>query len=341
MSYVTNKILSKKHSSTIEIEIHLFEDCNLSCSFCCQDHSMKGVEGVTIDEKYLLVERFIAKKRNAWDSFSVNLMGGELFQDQYGDSWFNEYKRFVFKINSLLENKKVVFSFTSNLIFEKTDRVLAFLDGFREHKINITLQTSFDFAGRSWDERQKAVFRDNLDIFSDYIASISVTLHKLSIQSMLKKRDHLFDYCYENFPVNFDWYVPDLKNSNIFHPSDLDCKQALLYLAKYYPESHPIKGYLENETNDIQCCSENRILIAADNSISNCQYLDYNPKSFLGLPNKDTVGEMAERFLSSQGCLSCENLDRCGLYCFVAADFASRQRNTVDCFLKEFYNEVT
>jgi hypothetical protein len=301
---------------------------------------MKGLTGITINEKYELVESYIAKKTDSWDSFSVNLMGGELFQDQYSDDWFDEYESLVLKINSLLIGKRVQFNFTSNLIFEKRERVLKFLNRLKELEIKVSLQTSFDFAGRSWNEEQKKTFKSNLDYFLNSITSVSVTLHKLSIHSMLKKRDHLFEYCYENFPINFDWYVPDLKNSNIFHPSDKDCKQALLHLAKYYPRSHPIKDYLENETNDIQCCSENRILIAADNSISNCQYLDYNPKNFLGLPNKNTVSEMAERFLTSQGCLSCENLDRCGLYCFVAADFASRQRDTVDCFLKEFYSEV-
>ncbi len=341
MNPLAHILLSKKHSPSAEIEVHLFENCNMSCAFCCQDHKDAGPtqEGLAI--KLSMVERFILAKKNSWQQFNVNLMGGELFQDESDDSWFVMYKDFILAIAKLLKGRDTHFCITTNLVFAKTQRVWKLLEELRAEGISLSLSTSYDFVARGWSAEQKARFVENLAGFKKEIDSVSVTLHALSIRKMINDKDPLFEEIYQNFEVNFDWYIPDLRNDRLFHPTDSECRDALIFLAKNYPESHPIKEYLNQSTNSVQCCSDNRVIISANNKYSNCQYMDYNPSDFKSPLDRHSTHGMFERFTDEQGCLSCEHLDRCGFYCWVAADYIHRKRDTDSCFLSEFFREVT
>lgn len=328
-------LLASKQALVPEIEIHLFEDCNLSCGFCSQDHD-SGVN-FNFEKKLRLVNEFINTKKEEYNTFKVSIMGGELFQNKIES--FTPYQEFIFEIKKMLTDKSVTFFMTSNLIFNNPTRLEELLKSLRSKGIDVFITTSFDFAGRGWTQQQRDLFKKNVIYLRSYIYSISVTLHKPGIQAMLNKTDKLYEFLYDNFKINFDWYVPDLKNAATFLPSDNDCKNALLYLARNYPNVHPIKEIVNQELNQIQCCSENRILIAANDSISNCQYLDYADNKFKGNPNKFTTFDMADRFVEEQGCATCEHIKHCGLYCYVAADYAKRNQNTLSCFIKEFYEE--
>lgn len=330
-------LLATKQSTVPEIEIHLFEDCNLSCGFCSQAHD----SGINFDfeKKFHLVKNFINQKKSSYDHFRISLMGGELFQDQIKD--YTPYYDFILRVNELLKGLSADFYVTSNLVIKDIQLLSEFLASLRSQGINLQLTSSFDFAGRSWNQEQKDLFKKNVMSLKNYIHSISVTLHRPGIHSMLTKRDQLFEFLYDNFKINFDWYVPDLKNAAVFLPSDEDCKKALLYLAQNYPEVHPVKELIAKGLNQIQCCSENRILVAANDSISNCQYLEYAEDDFRGKPNRHSTYEMADRFIEEQGCATCEHIEHCGLYCYVAADYMKRHQNTLGCFIKEFYQEYS
>ena len=55
--------LANKRDSQQEYTVHLFEFCNLSCSFCWQDHDDRvGVD--TVLEKLIPIEKFLQTERN-------------------------------------------------------------------------------------------------------------------------------------------------------------------------------------------------------------------------------------------------------------------------------------
>jgi molybdenum cofactor biosynthesis enzyme MoaA len=82
-----NKLFGRKANDCTEIEIHLFEYCNLSCTFCGQDHDSK-VGFDTIVAKSKDVTEFI--KRSHKSDHILNIMGGEIFNDQIPDSLFDD-----------------------------------------------------------------------------------------------------------------------------------------------------------------------------------------------------------------------------------------------------------
>lgn len=340
MSSLYEQLLIKKHSNSAEIEVHLFENCNMACAFCCQDHKDEGLTPEGYATKLAMVLSFIEAKEKNWDSFSVNLMGGELFQDSLGDDYYENYHNFIVAIAEKLAGKRASFCITTNLVFQKCERVWALIKGLNESGINLRLATSYDFVARGWTPVQKGYFVKNLDIFKEALDSVSITLHALSIRKMVSEKDPLFEDLYKRFEVNFDWYIPDLKNDRLFHPSDKECKEALIFLAKNYPECHPVKDYVQNGLNKIQCCSNSRIIVSANNKYSNCQYMDYEQKNFKTPLNRHSTVGMFEKFSTEQGCLACEHFDRCGFYCWVSADYLHRKKDTESCFLSEFFDEV-
>ena len=75
-------LLATKQSTVPEIEIHLFEDCNLACSFCCQEHN-SGVD-FNFDKKLELIKNFIDKK-----SFAIGLATSLMFGEEHSLSKAN------------------------------------------------------------------------------------------------------------------------------------------------------------------------------------------------------------------------------------------------------------
>lgn len=338
MDLLYKNLLLRKHSNTIEIELHLFENCNLSCAFCSQDHNAAGPNLQSLQQKLKLVKQFIDSK-SKYPKFQVNLMGGEILQDSISDDWINYYIKFINEINSYLVDKEVSFSITTNLIFNNTDRIINLIKELQQN-VTFNINVSYDPAARGWSKLQlEEVYKPNIELFEQYIDSISITLHRITIEKLLRKSDSYLNYLYSKFHLNFDWYVPDQKLMYHFIPTDDNCKDILRYLKIYYPESSPVQEYLTQENNIIQCCSEYRILISADNKFSNCQYLSYKQSDFNTKINPHSTTDLFKNFIKQQNCISCPYFNRCGLYCYVAADFKGRKVNE-NCFLKEFFNEL-
>ena len=69
-------LIDPKRDPEQEYTIHLFEFCNLSCSFCWQNHQDKiGLD--TVLNKLEPIEKFISKENK--NKVTLNLMGGEVF----------------------------------------------------------------------------------------------------------------------------------------------------------------------------------------------------------------------------------------------------------------------
>ncbi len=332
-------LMQQKHSHTIEIELHLFEGCNLSCGFCCQEHDDFDFNNNRLQEKLKILGDFIDSKMaysiENNSNWTVNIMGGELFADQNPDAFFDLYQECVDFCQKTIPRNKLDISLTTNLVFTKRKRVMKFLS---DNQINLTV--SYDFAGRNWSKSQFSQYKENLKFFKDDITRINMTLHRPAIKRMIAQKDIIFDYFYHYpYPIDFTWYVPDLKNSKHYMPNDDDCLMALQFLRDNYPKVDLISNLINNDINPIQCCSENRILIDAFNNTSNCMYLDYGQKNFSTPIDRDSTKSLFHSYIEKKGCLTCQHFNKCGLYCFVAEDFKHKQENAL-CFLKEFLNET-
>ena len=178
-----NKALESKIPDSTEIELHLFEFCNLNCAFCGQDHdSTVGMNLEAAIDKAKECVKFINNSEK--DSHIINIMGGEIFNDQVPDHMFDAYSKFH---QHIVENTtdKVRFNWVTNLIFGQFERVDKFI---RSHKDSY-ISTSYDFAGRGLNDFKANLFSINLERFSDIITVIGFVLTKPAIRKILRDQD--------------------------------------------------------------------------------------------------------------------------------------------------------
>ena len=78
-----------------EIIVTLFEQCNLSCRFCSQDHSsVLGMDTIK-DKKEHIIKAIEYLQSQGRTQFSVHIMGGEVFSDLVPDDLFEDYYQLV------------------------------------------------------------------------------------------------------------------------------------------------------------------------------------------------------------------------------------------------------
>ena len=64
-----------------EIIVTLFEQCNLTCKFCPQDHnSVMGMKEIK-EKKDYIIQSILHLQEQGRSQFSVHLMGGEIFSN--------------------------------------------------------------------------------------------------------------------------------------------------------------------------------------------------------------------------------------------------------------------
>jgi hypothetical protein len=328
------QLLASKVQDSSEIEHHLFELCNLNCSFCGQDHDSK--EGIdTILEKAHQTVEFM--RNSPLKNHTVNVMGGEIFNDLVPDSVFDDYYKFYTVINDYanLNNLTVRINFVTNLIFTKnTEAVKRLLKLCGD---NVWISTSYDFAGRGLDLNRMMMFKRNLEIFKSRIGVVGFVLAKPSIRKLIADKDKFFkEVLYMNFPLYFDWYVPE-NSADKMMPSEQDLLDALLFVAKKYPKIEPVKSMLENRENKMTCFSLNKTTILPDGKEVKCRYMEYEPEQFETPIDYSTNSGIINAHLERNECFSCEWYTRCPLVCFVQSDWAGRERLPV-CFMKTFFN---
>ena len=110
-------IIERKRDSEQEYTLHLFEYCNLRCSFCWQDHENKiGIE--TIADKLIPIEKFL--KNETRNSVVFNVMGGEIFAPEiFNLELLQAYKDLVLGIKTLCikYNKEVKINWVLKILF--------------------------------------------------------------------------------------------------------------------------------------------------------------------------------------------------------------------------------
>lgn len=330
-------VLKDKLPISSEIELHLFDFCNLRCTFCGQDHESKeGME--EIRNKILPVQEFISK--NTIDSHIVNIMGGEIFNDEVPDHLFKDYENLATSIHEHAQSlgHQCTFNWVTNLVFKKSHRVENLLTALKSKGISTNLSTSYDFSGRKTSLWKEDLFKENLEKFKTNIYTVGFVMTKPTIQFLLNQNDPYFEYLYGQFPIYFDFYVPE-KTARFLMPSDQDMLDAYLFLAKRYPKVSPVKELLTRRENRMTCYSLNKLTLLPSGKEVKCRYLKYETHEFNNPIDYSSNENIVTAHLEENGCLSCEWFERCSFRCFVQADWSTRVK-TPDCFFKTFFAEV-
>ncbi len=352
---VTQLLLQGKRNKEQEYTMHLFEKCNLSCSFCWQDH--KAYDGVdTIRDKVKpMVEMF---EEDPLDELIVNVMGGEVFDDSiFDDKLFDDYVYLATELhaNAVRLGKTVVVNFVSNLVTEQPHRVIELLEHLRSVGVDSRLTTSYDSKGR-FNSKQFELYKSNMTYFGDYVSGVSMLLSRPVIKQLMEFKDPYFQYLYDaGYEIYFDYYTPTTgwagappgeekgtPTHMVIAPSDKDLLTAFYFLINNYPNVQPIRGWIENYTNHMSCRSSK--LVLADGTKCMCGNLHLENKQIITFyksairPNDNH--EIEENFLKRWDCLSCEYFQRCQLGCFMQHDFTKRGQ-MVECPFKLTFDKIT
>ncbi len=332
----TDSLLEKKRGSQGEIIVTLFEQCNLSCKFCNQDHdSTLGMDGIR-DKAADVIKAINLLHKMRKESFSIHLMGGELLQDSIPDVMLVDY---MVLIEDVAEYCRVMgypveFVVVSNLIHFQTARVKTFLNTLRDKGLDITLGTSYDPSMR-FSAADLIVFRKNLEIYRDYMSVVNIVLTAPNIRKFLSRNTPHWDFIYEHFETYFDYYTPE-DNHEIMSPKDHELRDMFEFLTVNYPLAHPIAGWMQNETNAMSC--QSTYTIQPDGRAGRCTVLLNNWQKEKA---PKTAGEMEHEFITKMDCLSCEFFSRCGLGCFLQQHFNGPNRTMNDCWMKDVHRKIS
>jgi radical SAM protein with 4Fe4S-binding SPASM domain len=318
-------IIERKRDPEQEYTLHLFEYCNLRCSFCWQDHENKiGIE--TITDKLIPIEKFL--KTETRNSVVFNAMGGEIFAPEiFNLELLQAYKNLALGIKTLCikYNKEIKINWVTNLVTNKIAEIESLMLFCKENNIQSNLVTSYDPRGR-FNINDFLIFKKNMEYFGKRISCISMLLNSPNIQYILKDNDQYFKKLYnEGYYIYFDYYMPD-ESAEQQSPTDTQLRDVFKHLIDNYPKVHPISDWIQNNKNYASCRTSK--LVLADGTMCQCGNLvqdDKVIKFYSSNIQKNDNSEIENTFLEKYDCASCEYLDRCSFGCFMQHDYKFRE----------------
>ena len=179
-------IIDPKRDPEQEYTIHLFEFCNLRCSFCWQNHEDTiGIDNVV--DKLPPIEKLISKELRTKVLF--NIMGGEVFAPAIYNKNLNEgYKLLSKGIEDICKkyNKEFVINWVTNLVTNKegNDLIRDLLDWSKSNNITARLTTSYDPRGR-FNKTDLQIFKDNVEHWKDELTCFSCLMTKSNLEYYL------------------------------------------------------------------------------------------------------------------------------------------------------------
>lgn len=335
---IAEKIIDKrKRTEAGEIIVTLFEFCNLNCVFCNQDHSSIVGFDTILEKKQTTIDVInLLKTSKNKDNFSINIMGGELFEDKIPDKLFEDYKELILSLKSWGEINETPIDVTlvTNFVWTNKQRVLKLIE-----ETSVSLGTSYDPAGR-FNPDTLAIYEKNVKDFKDHIKLVNVILTKQNIDKFLKNQVPFFDYIYENFEVYFDHYTPE-NNVNVVLPKDVDLKAMALHMYERWPNAYPYKNYVLKTKKNMTCMDTYTIM--PDGRYGKCDILLAPSKPEKVIPIKfhkiETKTELEQKWFDNYNCLECDQFYRCSLGCFLSNHINS-SRTQETCWLKEVYDYI-
>lgn len=340
-------------NSTIALDCVLFEKCNLNCKHCFQNHIDNKIDLdyiKTLSNKlYTVLEKELTEKPYL-KFIKFSMRGGELFQDNIKDEIINEYENIILNLKYLLSinfpNIKLTSHIMSNGIYKKIDRVITFL---KNTDSKITL--SYDEYGRYTNEKQKALFFKNYNIFvkNKLLVNIAITLTKPNMEAIITNKTLLkFN---KNIDFDINYYIPTI-NKNILLPQDDD----LYTFFKYLLDNNIFNfTYLKTILNNIidnknkvtkYCNCRNTIIFYKNQAHKSCNiYIpELNLQNFYNdkinqLNKNNGVSLITNIGLNKRKCLTCDLYNICTQDCWMYISYKDTLGN--NCFHKRIHDYIT
>lgn len=319
-------VLDKKRDPEQEYTLHLFEFCNLRCSFCWQDHeNLVGINTVT--EKLIPIEKFLSTETS--DVVVFNAMGGEVFAPEiFDNNLLIAYKELSLGIKNLAikYNKTAKVNWVTNLVTNKYDEIDELINYSNSIGLPASIVTSYDAKGR-FNVNDFIQFKRSMEYFGDRVICISMLLSAQNIEYILKDKDPYFKHLYESGKyIYFDYYMPD-ENADVQAPTDAQLRDVFRHFIDKYPKVEPIKDWIERDFNYATCRTSK--LVLADNTMCQCGNLvkdDEKAIKFYASKIEAMDNSAIEnRFLEKYNCISCKYYNRCGMGCFMQHDNKFRE----------------
>ncbi|WPU65629.1 hypothetical protein [Peredibacter starrii] len=335
-------VLGNKKPRVAEIELTLFENCDVNCTFCA--HEKSSVIGMKTEEmlsKIPLIENFLDEIDSDVEMVNLHLVGGELLQDRLidgVDDFLARYELLISEYQRICERRQIEprIILVSNMLTTKSDVVIKWLEKLNE-TVFVRLIASFDPFGRPLTKQ----YFLNLKIFRQFISNINVVVTKEAIRE-LKKGNEQFDRLYQEFPIFMDDFLPDVETSRMI-PSDEEYLEYLELVVKKYPKLLPfgeaISKVLTQSPNEIQFTTFNKCNILPNNKVTNYLWERHPPESFVTEVNYQDNSNMLYRFIEENQCLSCEYYQSCPLRCPVSWSWKDRVRSK-GCVNKRFFDSL-
>ena len=328
------KMIQKKVVDHAEAVVLLFEDCNLSCLFCPQNHNSKqGASREEIMEKVPGLVEFINKTPS--DTVYLHIMGGELFQDKLiARGFLDYYGEFIDKIRTTApQSKKLVFNFVTNLVMDNIDAVIEFCD---THELKMSV--SYDSNGR-FNKAQLAQYKHNIEKFEKYVELISLVMTKQNIHTLLNGRDTYVDHLYARHICSWDKMLPSTGFNEHLMPAESELLAFYKLLADKYPKCTNMDSFMSSEPSTMTCTRGNSYTVLPDSSI---------PKGCSGTvlineakaPKELGTTIIIQKYMSEKNCFQCDYYSRCSFSCFINNEYKNMVRDIDGCVFKEVFKYV-
>lgn len=339
-------ILSDKKPDVAEIELTLFENCDISCAFCA--HEKDSIEGMSRSEilsKTEVIRDFIAQVKDDSKFINLHILGGELFQDRLldDDHMLESYKLLVDNYSKLCTELQVKprIIFVSGFHFKNKEKVKDFITHIKNIANDISFIVSYDLHGRP----KSKFLKDNLIYLNEHISNVNMVMTNKTLEKMMTKSDSMFDFLYQEFPIFIDEFLPD-KQTEYLIPSDTLILDWLKFIKTEYPKLMPWhfsvnlieKGEL-NTPVQFAGSTVNKCTVLPNNKVTNYLWERHKAEYFKGNVNYEDNTEMLFNFVMENNCLSCEYYKVCPLRCPVAWSWENRER-AEGCVNKKFFNSI-
>ena len=328
--------------TTYNIECTLFDLCNLHCTFCYESVCGKRVNDFS--RNYIKKFPEIFKQQHLPNIKNTNkkeiliaVCGGELFLDSFSDAIFEDYAKFVTKINTYLKNEipdaKLNISWLSNYTFTKWDRVEQLLD-----YTNTNIATSYDAVGRFHTNELLGKWIMTFNHFKDRTLMTTVTPHKDNIEAIIDG-DRGFEMLMDNPQIwtDISYYVPINNIFEKFIPSDFEVFDFYKFALdnRYFSIneiSNFMKTVLDIASVESYCHCGSAVLTdrfpddteilsgGCVDIIENLMQDKNEKKTFYG-DNYDIMKDDDNKHIAGRirrGCMNCEWYQNCAKMCFAS-----------------------
>lgn len=357
----------KKTFEILEVEIIPHTICNLNCKFCFENKN--GIREITnIDKEFIKnVPNEIINEitpiiiENEFKEVYISEFGGELFLDDFSNDFIEMYEILSLELKNKIKEKfphvECIFSFTSNGLFTKYERIKKLLKN-----LNAELTLSYDPYDRYNKEEQKELWYKTYNYFknmTDIEVSVATILTKKSIEVFINGNDFILERLKNKEIINDGEYTPQRNYENYMIGDDdlfnlykycidnqifsieslinlLDCYQYKIcknlscVSGYYYTFAVENKYYNDEYKKYIHKCSEN-------SNLSKDEY--YGKLSYLIKDDTDCNKFKKPLGMKLRGCYYCQHYEYCPKICWTQFLFKYYKRRV--CPLKRLFDYIS